>query len=100
MKHQDDFLMQWTNEKVHYQNAIESETLPEVTLTIPHDRIRTLIINDEGLLSTENGSSYFYFVRSDWKDADTLIKLYDNSCNSILDEVFPKHFLKAAETTR
>jgi hypothetical protein len=59
-----------------------SEELPKVTLSVPHDRIRTLVIDENQLITTSQGSSFLYFVRAADQQPShesSLFKLYEPS---------------------
>jgi len=94
------YLMQWESQPLHYEKHIISEDLPKVTLTVPHERARTLIINKQGLLSTEDSSSFVYFMRVDPSGISdpVFIKVLDaSSFESPLDNLIPNLFLRDAE---
>jgi hypothetical protein len=54
----EEYMMQWEN-----QDASEIfEGIKDVTLTCPHERLRSLKIDENGMLSTSYSSSFFYYI--------------------------------------
>lgn len=87
------FLMTMENHPLYYS----PDSLPEVQLTVPHERLRSLVINEDDMLSTDQASSYIFFVRTGCPTGEeTLIQLRDHSCSNLWVE----GFLAEAETAR
>ena len=49
---QGQYMMTWESEEVAYGKVVEGEELPEVTLTVPHERLRLVTIDENGVIST------------------------------------------------
>ena len=49
---QGQYMMTWESDEVANGNVVDGEELPEVTLTVPHDRLRSVTIDENGVLST------------------------------------------------
>lgn len=94
---QVQYMMTWESEEVAYGKAVESEELPEVTLTVPHDRLRQVTIDESGAVSTKDGSSYLFLLTepSDSVSPALFMKLLDPSQHgdTPLDLLLSKHFI-------
>ena len=78
---QGQYLMTWESDKVKYSNVVDSEDLPESSLIVPHERLRSLVISPDGVLSTQDSSSYlFLLTEPDNNSSPALfLKLLDHS---------------------
>jgi hypothetical protein len=94
---QGQYMMTWESEEVGYGKAVESEELPEVTLTVPHERLRQVSIDENGVMSTKEGSSYLFLLTepSDSVSPALFLKLLDPSQHgdTPLDLLLCKHFI-------
>ena len=94
---QGQYMMTWESEEVAYGNVVESEELPEITLTVPHDRLRSVTIDENGVMSTKDGSSYLFLLTepSDSVSPALFMKLLDPSQHgdTPIDLLLSKHFI-------
>jgi len=70
--------MTWDSNPLEYRDVVESENLPEITINVPHDRQRTLIIDENGVVSTKDSSS-FLFILTKETESNLFLKLFDPS---------------------
>ena len=66
--------MTWDSNPLEYRDVVESENLPEITINVPHDRQRTLIIDENGVVSTKESSSFLFILTN-----ELFLKLFDPS---------------------
>ena len=86
--------MSWESDKIKYSESVESEELPSISLTVPDDRLTSLALDSNGMLSTSSSSSYLFLLTP--SPQPLFLKLLDPQTASPLDHLLTTSFIPSA----